>query len=795
MGNALNSSGLPVEIGEEVCTLGPAKWVLHEGKLKSTGEPVSIFQFNKKVNSYQVEMADNFFKRLKTLRHPHILAFKDGIESDSTNSIITEAVLPLDKYLQKLIDSKETKEKIQKNIIWGFKNILEALGFINEDCKFLHGAISLENIMVTKGGDWKLSSFYVLGEMHSVGGPSTLFCQNQDIVDEKYKSPERKECKFESLTAIGVDVFSLGKVLEEAFNGNIPKPLTKLHGLMTSHAPNKRPSAKRLLTHSGLKSLIANKYCSMLNFLDEWQLKSDSEKMAFLNELDNSIDEFPKSVCAYKILPSLRDALNPKVGVPGGRSTSNPSTGAGAGASTNNVLNQVLLKPFLKCSNMLDNDVDFQRLVLPTITKLFNSNDRSVRVLLLQNLPTNANHLDSKLLNGDIFNSICSGFTDSAPQMREATLKSVVFLAPKLSKKNLNEVLLRNLVVLLKDREPSIRTNTLICLNKTMSHFDEETKKKVVLGSFPQGARDQFIPARLAALRGMMANLTTVETDGQALAGKVIPGITYALVDPSPEVRSLAFIIMEKTVETLKQISNERAVEQNKVAKEAEAHAAEQRRIGEISSLNSGSGPIVSKSNTSDDGYLSAAAGWAGTMFTRAGSVGSSTKDDSSTKNEEKTIPSSPKIKNSMPKKTMNLNSRKQSSGSGFSNVAWGEEDDDIFGASDNKNSISDTATGNDGWGDEDLDENDLMSGLNLNKEKPNLQAAKKMDNDFFNSVSASTTLSSKKISSTKVTSKRENSRIAARQKIAAKREKAKAAKAVVLKKNTESANDDWDNW
>lgn len=49
--------------------------------LQATGDPVSVFVYEVKPNAdEQTQAAKSAFKRLKTLRHPNILSYIDGLE-------------------------------------------------------------------------------------------------------------------------------------------------------------------------------------------------------------------------------------------------------------------------------------------------------------------------------------------------------------------------------------------------------------------------------------------------------------------------------------------------------------------------------------------------------------------------------------------------------------------------------------------------------------------------------------------------------------------------------------------
>lgn len=818
MGNS--KSALPYDVGDRVCSVGgdAAGWVMHEGKRKSNGDPVSVFRFDKKQNTgaVQQQLAENFVKRLKTLRHPHVLAYLDGIDTDAETCVVTEAVVPLEMWLKQLDEDGEPKSKISASMSWGFSNVLEAVGFLNEDCKLCHGAISLESILVTKGGDWKLGGLFVVGEM-DIGGPSQMFRMTPDIVAAKYKSPERAQHQYQSMTPTATDVFALGIVLYEAFNGPansgpqacnssaLEKKLQGMHGLMVSDNPSKRPGAKKLKTHPGFKWMIRNRLYGALEFMSEWQLKTDAEKVPFLNDLNSCLDEMPNRVCSYKILPALRDAISPGAIGMGGVSAAAPPGGK---ATAPHPLTGVVLGPFLKITGMVKDKDDFQRLVVPTVVRLFQSPDRMTRVNLLRHLSVFVQHLDSKTLNGQIFDSICTGFNDNAPQMREQTVKSMVILAPSLNEKNLNEKLLRSMVVLLKDAEPAIRTNTLICLSKIITHFNEETKKKVAMSSFPQGARDQFVPARQAALRGLSSSLVYIQDDHQALAGKVIPGLAYALIDNAPTVRSLAFDVMQKTVDTLREVSEKRANKQEEEERQAKAKAMEQAKAGELGAKHSQGigggpgGPPAPPGQDSQAGYLTAAAGWAGNMWRSSSSSSSGSKDGNvgGTGN----MSSGPPQNNARPtygakpanaKMTLTPSKEKNLFAGAESNGDWGNNDDDLFG---------DSNGGDGGWGNDgdDLDDEDLLSGgPTMTKKKSSGHVAAAKSPDFFSDMAPKTTKLELKLPNSKPKS---SASIADRKAQAAKKreeararlaQKRQAKKATPVKKQSTEQDDDWDSW
>lgn len=110
---------------------------------------VSIF----KSKQPAAQLTQNALKRIKTLRHPNILAYIDGTEVANNGPvlIVTEQVVPLAKYLADLrAQYGSGSDEFQMSVSWGLRSVLLALQFINVDCKLMHGRLNPQSIFVTK---------------------------------------------------------------------------------------------------------------------------------------------------------------------------------------------------------------------------------------------------------------------------------------------------------------------------------------------------------------------------------------------------------------------------------------------------------------------------------------------------------------------------------------------------------------------------------------------------------------------------------------------------------------------
>lgn len=66
-------------------------------------------------------LAKNALRKLRTIRHPDVLKFMDGVETDSTVYIMTERVRPLSAALSEW-SSKEAQER-EDWLIWGLHRV------------------------------------------------------------------------------------------------------------------------------------------------------------------------------------------------------------------------------------------------------------------------------------------------------------------------------------------------------------------------------------------------------------------------------------------------------------------------------------------------------------------------------------------------------------------------------------------------------------------------------------------------------------------------------------------------
>ena len=331
----------------------------------------------------------------------------DALETEKQILIATESVQPLSQWLKK---PQQVGHKAA--LSWGFHCLLSALGFVNMDCKLIHGNLCLDSVFVTPGGDWKLGGFHIIDAVDAVEkGPGVLFRQNPRLLPAKYQPPERLANKWSFIVdpIWGSDIWAFGCLIFEALNGPVAAPeeflqeakvvgfLRKAYRQILSSSPSDRPDPKALYNSMGFKRMFKSNFVKSMLVLEEIQLKSKGERQFYFKELMEQLDSFPEEACKYKILPAMVSLLQHPVaqtGAPGGKSA--PDAGHYS----------MLLGPILRIGAKLEREEDYVRLVVPAIVTMFACNDRAIRVTLLQKLDDFVKYLDAAVINEHVFPSV-----------------------------------------------------------------------------------------------------------------------------------------------------------------------------------------------------------------------------------------------------------------------------------------------------------------------------------------------------------------------------------------------------
>ncbi|XP_061581572.1 N-terminal kinase-like protein [Cololabis saira] len=515
-------------------------WTLHRGKRKTTGEPVSVFVYEMAQGTdQQTQLAKAAFKRMKTLRHPNILAYVDGLETDKSLYLVTEQVTPLAVHLKAQAERGGAGELEGS---WGLHQIVKALSFLVNDCHLLHNNLGIWAVFVDRAGEWKLGALdHVAPEQ---GDPSGIAVPSPKAVYpdmEKYDPPEMPNSGGEKWAG---EVWRLGCLIWEVFNGplprtsslrslgKIPKTLVPHYCELVGANPRARPNPARFLQNCRAPGgFLSNSFVESNLFLEEIQIKEPAEKQQFFQDLSDNLDSFPEDFCKHKVLPQLLTAFE----------------FGNAGA--------VVLTPLFKVGKYLSAE-EYQQKIIPVIVKMFSSTDRAMRIRLLQQMEQFIQYLNEAAVNSQIFPHVVHGFTDTNPAIREQTVKSMLLLAPKLNESNLNQDLMRHFARLqARDEQGPIRCNTTVCLGKIASYLNPGTRQRVLISAFSRATKDPFPASRSAGVLGFAAThnyYSVVE-----IAARILPTLCAVTVDPDKNVRDQAFKAIKSFLSKLEAVSED----------------------------------------------------------------------------------------------------------------------------------------------------------------------------------------------------------------------------------------------
>lgn len=495
-------------------------------------------------------LAKNAARKLRTTRHPDVLKLLDSAETNSSVYIAVEKATPLYKVLAQTEDKRATPQR-QDWIVWGLSSIVNAVKFLNVDAASTHGNLRPESIFISASGEWKLAGFETLTS-HAEAPHGLLFSQGSLIPDgNRYAPPEVKQNGWGVLANMDstlLDSYSLALVAIEAFNGALP-PQTGTSAPPRGHVPQALYAVlqRMLVPNAKTRSTVAkvweageaeggffkeNTLVKVARGLDGFLLATENEKAAIIKLLQEKPDSFTPDFLMYKVLPALVAAL-----------AAVPPAGTIPSASTQA---SVLLPLVLRLGQPLPKD-EWNASVVPPLLKAFTSPDRSTRMALLENLSLYAERMDSRTVVDKLWPNLITGFNDSVPVIREATLKAILPLAPKLSDRILNNDLLRVLARMQVDPEAGIRTNTTILLGRLVPHLSVSTRKKVLIPAFSRSLKDQFVHARVAGLMALMA--TGDSFDHEDCARHVLPAVAPCMVDKEKLVRDQADKAMKMFLE------------------------------------------------------------------------------------------------------------------------------------------------------------------------------------------------------------------------------------------------------
>ncbi|KAF5836824.1 kinase-like domain-containing protein [Dunaliella salina] len=388
------------------------QWTHYRGVHKEDGSVASVFKVSAvDPNDKKLVVARNGVRRLKMLRHPNILAFKDSAEVQEKGAtviyLVTQPVRSLKTVLEELDLQGQHRDEY---LAMGILHITNAVSFLNNDCKLIHGNICMDAVVVTDTLDWKLHGFDLLSE-HALP-PDHCLAHGTWLVGSQYKPAEVNRGGWDVVAQSppwAVDAWGLGCFMQEAFSRQylqsvenlrqtdcIPQALLGDYQKLLSSTPSRRLNPAKVAECKFLN----NRLVGLVAFLENISVKDLFEKESFFKRLTGVLEAIPSAVLIQKVLPLLSHALE--------------FGGAPPHA----------ISPLLQIGNTLDSH-EFNKRVVPTLSKLFASPDRTVRKNLLESIDTYVQNLTTQTIEEQIFVHL----QDSFPPAKIAGLRAMVATA------------------------------------------------------------------------------------------------------------------------------------------------------------------------------------------------------------------------------------------------------------------------------------------------------------------------------------------------------------------------------
>jgi SCY1-like protein 1 len=215
----------------------------------------------------------------------------------------------------------------------------------------------------------------------------------------RYSPPEVGKVGWEAVKSgpiSAIDAYLYGILVYESFNPsyssadqlaqpkNIPAAMHTAYKRLVSANPKSRSSTAQFLDQ-GLRSggFFETPLIQLTDGIENLGIKDEFERDEILTQLEGLTDDFPEDFFKMKVLPELIKSIE-----------------FGGGGSR-------VFTVVMKISQKLSDD-EYDQQLTPVIIRLFKSQDRALRVCLLENLPLMIDHLSQKIVSNSIFPQMVS---------------------------------------------------------------------------------------------------------------------------------------------------------------------------------------------------------------------------------------------------------------------------------------------------------------------------------------------------------------------------------------------------
>ncbi|GIX63080.1 protein kinase, putative [Babesia caballi] len=269
-----------------------------------------------------------------------------------------------------------------------------------------------------------------------------------------------------------------------------------------------------------------NEAVAAMSFALEFHIQTEEQMRVFFSQLPSKLPRIPTDIACKQLLPEILKAISiQKALVP-------------------HILGSIVII----CKSILVED--FKAKVYPHISRLFKENDRAIRYSLLRLMPDLDALLDENEVSEDLLDPILIGFGDTASQIRDETVKAMVYVMKKIKRRQQSNAAML-LFKCVEDSEPTIRVNAIICFAKIIPFVHQELIDKVVPQVWRVGLSDTFLKSRIAALESISASHGFFGTKQKVEV--LLPLACNTLLDGDVQVRKLGMDTVYAILDSLKE--------------------------------------------------------------------------------------------------------------------------------------------------------------------------------------------------------------------------------------------------
>ncbi|EPX73935.1 SCY1 protein kinase Ppk3 [Schizosaccharomyces octosporus yFS286] len=497
----------PYDLYEKVPLPTGSWWTLHNGRIKQTGEQCSIFSIPITANPELVKLTEQAADQFKVIRHPCIIKILETHKDSTALYIATEVVRPL-------IDELGSSNNNQKQC--GLWRIASALSFLEEK-SLIHGNVQMSSVYLNESYEWVLGDFFLVGSNYDT------FKKNFQILNpfnslasssvrELVLHREYSQVDCIEFTYLAYQVFDSinDKAVDFNQRENVP---ANMHGSLKkliSQGSKQRISISEFLRLGERPGgFFRSNFIVLVNMINKMQIHDPADCQKFFDLLKTNLTFLSSNYLQKKALPLIFLSLK---------------SDAFANAS------ELLFSIAYTIKNNKDFEKDFG---IPFLSCLKTVNNR-VRTLLVDALYKHNDLLPPVLTSDDAFLLYCNFVKFNDAKLKFSAILLYSAIASKISKKALNNDLLRTLALLQNDAQPSIRINSIICLGKISELLDQQIRTRVLVAALSKSLKDPIADARKATLDVMLA--TAAYFSVKELASKLLPCVVPLLVDDNESI-------------------------------------------------------------------------------------------------------------------------------------------------------------------------------------------------------------------------------------------------------------------